>query len=173
MSLISKLRIGVTSLFASTAPQHFPVGVCTHTVSGQLKLSGRTADVKDSTAINGELKSKDVEFSSLVEVNGQASCQNCTFKDDVLIRGTPILSGCNFNRSLEVFAWKTSLDNCNVNTLYVTYPFAATSLTWFFVQKVYLTNKTLVSTIIFDKPGGRVYCSKGSKVNQVVNGTVQ
>lgn len=173
MSVISKFCQSLSSSFTSRVPQHFPLGTCKRVVNGQLKLHGRESNVTTSTTVNGELNAKEVHFSSLMEINGQATCHNCTFEDDVLIRGTPFLKASFFRKTLEIFANKVSLDACEVDRLYMTYPIPGNSLSNLFQQKVYLTNKTTVNAIIFDKPGGRVYCSQGSKVNNVENGIVE
>jgi hypothetical protein len=170
MSIIKKISEKVVSLFSSNSPQHFPVGTCESVLNGQLILSD--AEVKVPTLVNGVLEARGVTFFSLIEINGQVTCYDCLFEDDVLMRGAPFLKKNTFKKSIEVFASKVSLDACEVKTLYLTHPFSKDSLFSSFSLEVYLKNTSLVQDIIFDRPGGKIYCEEGSQVERVKNGEI-
>jgi hypothetical protein len=130
-------------------------------------LSKKRLNARMSTLVNGEVYSESgVTFFVEIEINGQLTCHNCTSQESVVkLRDTV------FN-SLEAFTTKISLDNCQIDTLYVTYPFLEDSLSVAPRQEVYLTGNTRVNKVIFDRlEGGTVYRSQGSRINSIINGT--
>lgn len=130
-------------------------------VNGQLKLSDTV--VQESTDVNGQLKASYVAFEAMLRVSGEADCRESTFTQHVTIKGTPLLKNCNFD-TLEILANKFTLQNCKVNKLLVENPISV------FSAKVTLEGQAKVDQVIFDKPGGIVYCSPEATVGEIING---
>lgn len=156
--------MSITAFLRVSAGKFAPVAY-TKTINGQLRLRGNET-VQEKTLVNGQLIAHDIIFAEHLKVNGSTSCGNCQFKKESRFNGKAEFDGCDFE-NVE-FAGSVSFRNTRAKTVYVVAPHMHSR----YGSVVSALNNTRITRIEFLEGRGRVYASKDSKIDQVINGDI-